>query len=52
MVGIMEISRALVIHTQMPDMSAILETLAISGIIFICGYAIFRKLNYRLVEEL
>lgn len=52
MVGIMEISRALVIHTQMPDMNVILGTLAISGVVFICGYAIFRKLNYRLVEEL
>lgn len=52
MVGIMEISRALVIHTQMPDMQVILTTLAITGIVFIFGYITFRKLNYRLVEEL
>lgn len=52
MVGIMEIARALVIHTQMPDMQAILTTIAITGIVFIFGYITFRKLNYRLVEEL
>lgn len=52
MVGIIEISRALVIHTQMPDMHIILTTLTITGIVFIFGYVAFRKLNYRLVEEL
>lgn len=52
MVGIMEISRALLINEQMPDIQAILTTLTVTGIIFICGYITFRKLDYRLVEEL
>lgn len=52
MVGIMEISRALLINEQMPDTQTILMTMAITGIVFVCGYLTFRKLDYRLVEEL
>jgi ABC-type polysaccharide/polyol phosphate export permease len=52
MVGIMEITRFLLIHTQIPDIQTILTTLAITGAVFIFGYAIFRKLDHRLVEEL
>jgi lipopolysaccharide transport system permease protein len=52
MVGIMEISRAFLINAQMPDVQTMLTTLAITGIVFICGYIIFRKLDYGLVEEL
>lgn len=52
MAGIMEISRAIMINSQAPNMQTILTTVAITGAILICGYIVFRKLDYRLVEEL
>lgn len=52
MVGIMEISRALVIKAPMPSTNIILVTIIGTAVIFVSGYFVFKKLDYRLVEEL
>lgn len=52
LVGILEITRALVINTEIPSTEYIGYTVLSSATILVVGYLIFRKLDHNLVEKL
>jgi len=52
LVGIMEISRALTIDSAMPGFIYIIYTFVVSIGILVVGFAIFKRLDKNLVEEL
>ena len=52
LVGILELSRAVIIHEAFPTAETIIQTVVTTVIIFFIGYIIFRKLDYRLMDRL
>jgi lipopolysaccharide transport system permease protein len=52
LVGIIEVSRALLIHREMPAIEIILFMILTTTAILFLGYAVFRRLDRKLVENL
>jgi len=52
LVGIFDLSRAMLINTEMPNSGEILSMVGITLIVLVAGYLVFKKLDYRLVENL